>query len=60
MGNSRIELDCGFPLTALLTRQACEELSLQEERPYSSDDQSHERPLDLAGPANSTSRLGEG
>jgi len=22
MGNSRIELDCGFPLTALLTRQA--------------------------------------
>jgi molybdate transport system ATP-binding protein len=26
----RIELDCGFPLTALLTRQACEELALQE------------------------------
>jgi molybdate transport system ATP-binding protein len=26
----RIDLDCGFPLTALLTRQACEELSLQE------------------------------
>lgn len=24
----RVELDCGFPLTALLTRQACEELSL--------------------------------
>ena len=48
MGNSRIELDCGFPLTALLTRQACEELNLREERPYSSDDQSHERPLDLA------------
>jgi molybdate transport system ATP-binding protein len=26
----RIELDCGFPLTALLTRQACQELALQE------------------------------
>jgi molybdate transport system ATP-binding protein len=26
----RIELDCGFSLTALLTRQACEELALQE------------------------------
>ena len=26
----RIELDCGFALTALLTRQACEELVLQE------------------------------
>jgi molybdate transport system ATP-binding protein len=26
----RIELDCGFPLTALLTRQACEELALQK------------------------------
>jgi len=26
----RIELDCGIPLTALLTRQACEELALQE------------------------------
>jgi molybdate transport system ATP-binding protein len=26
----RIDLDCGFPLTALLTRQACEELALQE------------------------------
>jgi molybdate transport system ATP-binding protein len=26
---SRVELDCGFPLTALLTRQACEELALQ-------------------------------
>ena len=26
----RIELDCGFALTALLTRQACEELALQE------------------------------
>jgi molybdate transport system ATP-binding protein len=25
----RIELDCGFTLTALLTRQACEELALQ-------------------------------
>jgi molybdate transport system ATP-binding protein len=25
----RIDLDCGFPLTALLTRQACEELGLQ-------------------------------
>jgi molybdate transport system ATP-binding protein len=26
----RIELDCGFMLTALLTRQACEELALKE------------------------------
>ena len=26
----RIELDCGFTLTALLTRQACDELALQE------------------------------
>ena len=26
----RIELDCGFALSALLTRQACEELGLQE------------------------------
>ena len=26
----RIELDCGIPLTALLTRQACEELARQE------------------------------
>jgi molybdate transport system ATP-binding protein len=26
----RIELDCGFTLTALLTRQACEELALRE------------------------------
>ena len=26
----RIDLDCGFPLTALLTRQACEELGLQK------------------------------
>jgi len=26
----RIELDCGFPLKALLTRQACEELALRE------------------------------
>jgi molybdopterin-binding protein len=25
----RIDLDCGFPLVALLTRQACEELGLQ-------------------------------
>jgi molybdate transport system ATP-binding protein len=25
----RLELDCGFPLAALLTRQACEELSLK-------------------------------
>ena len=24
----RVELDCGFPLTALLTKQACEELTL--------------------------------
>jgi ABC-type molybdate transport system ATPase subunit len=26
----RIEIDCGFALTALLTRQACEELALKE------------------------------
>jgi molybdate transport system ATP-binding protein len=26
----RIELDCSFPLSALLTRQACEELALKE------------------------------
>jgi molybdate transport system ATP-binding protein len=26
----RIEIDCGFTITALLTRQACEELALQE------------------------------
>ena len=26
----RIQLDCGFPLFALLTRQACEELALRE------------------------------
>ena len=26
----RIDLDCGFPLTALLTRQGCEELALRE------------------------------
>jgi molybdopterin-binding protein len=25
----RVELDCGFALTALLTKQACEELALQ-------------------------------
>jgi molybdate transport system ATP-binding protein len=25
----RVNLDCGFPLTALLTRPACEELALQ-------------------------------
>ena len=25
----RIQIDCGFPLSALLTRQACEELALQ-------------------------------
>ena len=25
----RVELDCGFPLAALLTRQACEELALK-------------------------------
>jgi molybdate transport system ATP-binding protein len=25
----RVDLDCGFPLCALLTRQACEELALQ-------------------------------
>ena len=27
---TRIELDCGFPLTAVLTKQACAELELQE------------------------------
>jgi len=27
---ARVGLDCGFPLTALLTKQACEELSLRE------------------------------
>ena len=26
----RLSMDCGFPLAALVTRQACEELSLQE------------------------------
>jgi molybdate transport system ATP-binding protein len=26
----RIELDCGFPLTAILTKQACAEMSLKE------------------------------
>jgi molybdate transport system ATP-binding protein len=26
----RIDLDCGFPLIALLTKQACEELALAE------------------------------
>ncbi len=26
----RIEIDCGFPLMALLTRPTCEELALQE------------------------------
>ncbi|MGP8201326.1 MAG: TOBE domain-containing protein, partial [Limisphaerales bacterium] len=25
----RVELDCGFTLTALLTKQACEEMALQ-------------------------------
>jgi molybdate transport system ATP-binding protein len=25
----RIDLDCGFPLAALLTKQACEELALK-------------------------------
>ena len=29
----RIELDCGFPLKALLTRQACDELSLKAGAP---------------------------
>lgn len=29
----RVELDCGFPLKALLTKQACEELSLRENAP---------------------------
>lgn len=29
----RIDLDCGFPLTALLTKQACEELSLSQNEP---------------------------
>jgi molybdate transport system ATP-binding protein len=27
---TRIELDCGFPLTAVLTRQACAEMALRE------------------------------
>ena len=27
---TRIELDCGFPLTAVLTKQACEEMMLRE------------------------------
>jgi len=27
---TRIELDCGFPLTAVLTKQACAEMALQE------------------------------
>ena len=26
----RVDLDCGFPLVAFVTRQACEELALQE------------------------------
>jgi molybdate transport system ATP-binding protein len=26
----RVNLECGFPLTALLTRPACEELALHE------------------------------
>jgi molybdate transport system ATP-binding protein len=26
---TRVDLDCGFPLSALLTKQACEELALQ-------------------------------
>jgi molybdate transport system ATP-binding protein len=30
---TRIELDCGFPLTAVLTRQACAELELAEGSP---------------------------
>jgi molybdate transport system ATP-binding protein len=29
----RIELDCSFPLSAVLTRQACEELALEEGEP---------------------------
>jgi molybdate transport system ATP-binding protein len=29
----RVELDCGFPLTALLTKQACAELALKEGGP---------------------------
>lgn len=28
----RVELDCGFPLLALLTKQGCEELDLREDR----------------------------
>ena len=28
---ARVGLDCGFPLTALLTKQACEEMSLTED-----------------------------
>jgi molybdate transport system ATP-binding protein len=27
---TRIELDCGFPLTAVLTKQACEEMALKQ------------------------------
>jgi len=27
---TRLELDCGFPLTAMLTKQACEEMALKE------------------------------
>jgi molybdate transport system ATP-binding protein len=27
---TRIELDCGFPLTAVLTKQACAEMALKE------------------------------
>jgi molybdate transport system ATP-binding protein len=27
---ARLGLTCGFPLTALITRQACDELALQE------------------------------
>ena len=26
----RIDLDCGFPLKALITNQACQEMGLQE------------------------------
>jgi molybdate transport system ATP-binding protein len=29
----RIGLDCGFPLSVLLTRQACDELALKEGEP---------------------------
>ena len=44
----RIELDCGFSLTAVLTGQACEELALTRERPSSGDDQGHECSPDSA------------